>query len=394
MVSAESRAILPDPPEELKQLSQALGDLIVQRIRVNGPLPFHDYMDMILYEPGLGYYSAGLAKFGEAGDFVTAPELGNVFARCLAEQATEVGQALGNWEVLEIGAGSGRFATDFLTALGVERAPAVYRILERSADLRRVQQQALEKSGVHRVSRLEWLDEPPSTDWQGLLLANEVLDALPVERFRVNAGVIQRLCVTATGKGLDWLAEPAPAWLSETVGRTLGARLHELPEGYCSEICAQLPAWLKGVTRSLQRGLALFIDYGHPRPEYYRPERTDGTLICHYRHRAHDDPFTWPGLQDISAFVDFTAVAEAGDRCGLQCAGYTSQAHFLIGCGLETVLPELERLPDRQRLELSREIRMLTLPGIMGEKFQVMALTRDLKQSLRGFSGPDLRRLL
>lgn len=390
MVFADPRAILPEPPDELKRHSSRLAEQIRLRIADEGPIPFSTYMEMALYEPGLGYYSAGLRKFGSGGDFTTAPELGGLFARCLAAQATEIVSGLDAWEVLEIGAGSGRLAAGFLTALPAGAVPRRYRILERSADLRRIQQERLGR--LSQVDcEFEWLDRPPDSDWEGLLLANEVIDALAVERFELAESGVWRLGVDHGADGFAWAILPASAQLRQSITAALGPVAETLPAGFRSEILPQLPAWLEGLTRHMRRGVALFCDYGYTRREYYRSDRSDGTLVCHYRHRAHDDPFAWPGLQDISAFVDFTALAEAGHECGLDCAGYATQAMFLFGCGLEEILADQAELPTRERLAVSEEIRMLTLPGEMGEKFQCMALARNVPGELRGFSWQDLR---
>lgn len=383
--------ILPEPPAELKQLSDRLSARIRARISASGPIPFSEYMDMALYEPGLGYYSAGLRKFGGGGDFVTAPELGRVFAHCLANQVRDLAADLGEFSVLEIGAGNGSLAADLLQELAGHR-PAQYLILERSAHLRQVQRETIERRTPGQLAHVAWLDEPPADAWRGVILANEVVDALPVEVFRVSSDGPQRLHVTADEHGFDWLAMAAGKSFAAGLGEALGRPLLErLPKGYCSEFNPHLAAWLSAVTGSLERGCAVFVDYGYPRGEYYLPERRTGTLICHYRHRANADPFRWPGLQDISAFVDFTALAEAGRSAGLECAGYTSQAMFLIGCGLPELMQDAADLPAAERLRLNNEIRQLTLPGAMGEKFQVMALTRGLHEPLRGFSGLDLR---
>jgi SAM-dependent MidA family methyltransferase len=387
------RNILPEPPAELKQLSKELSTRLRAEIMANGPIPFARYMDRLLYEPGLGYYSAGLHKLGASGDFVTAPELGSLFAGCLARQVTALASALGDYDVLEIGAGSGRLAVDLMLALPPGHSPARYLILETSADLRRVQRERIEAEAPGWLDRVSWLDRPPQEGWTGLLLANEVIDALPAERFRATSGRAEQLCVTADNDAFDWTGRPAPAQLDAAIRRVEREIGRPLPAGYCSEIRPLLPAWLEAMTGQLQKGLALFIDYGYPRREYYLPERKDGTLMCHYRHRAHDDVFFWPGLQDITAWVDFTALAEAGEDCGLELAGYASQAMFLLGCGLDEVLAG--RLADCEDggLALNAEARQLTLPGMMGERFQVMGLARDLPPQalpLAGFSLQDL----
>ncbi len=394
MQPADSRLILPEPPETLKALSRALVERMQERRRSQGRLSFAEYMEMALYEPGLGYYSAGLPKLGEAGDFVTAPELGSLFARCLARQAADVGQALGGaWDVLEIGAGSGRLAADFLLALADadQPLPARYRILERSADLRAEQEKVIRARAPAQADRVEWLDAPPGAPWHGVLLANEVIDALAVERFRIGPDGVEQLGVCFEADGLAWDQWPAAAPFAAGVEALQGRLRAPLGEGYVSEWCATLPAWLAAVTESMERGVALFADYGYPRDVYYHPERREGTLVCQYRHRAHFDPFHWPGLQDLSAFVDFTALAEAADAAGLEVAGYAPQNQFLFGCGLDELVGALPDLPPRERQALAHELRELTLPGAMGEKFQVMALTRGLDLPLRGFRYADWR---
>ena len=394
MCSAVSRITLPEPPGELRRLSKSLAAAIRARIGREGPIPFSDYMEMALYEPGQGYYSAGLQKFGLGGDFVTAPQLGDIFARCLARQVADIGEQLGEYQILEAGAGSGVLAADLLKALQHDRPPSAYRILERSAYLRQVQKETLAQAVPQWLDRISWLDQPPDAGWQGVFLANEVLDALTVERFCVEAGEIRRLYVDTLPDGFKWRRGDCPDDLQKRVERTLSTSGNSLPEAYCSEINPRLPDWLHAVTGSLKNGLALVIDYGYTRREYYLPERRDGTLICHYRHRAHDDPFLWPGLTDISASVDFTALAEAADYCGLEVSGYTSQAMFLLACGLEDVLVKSQDLPDVERLAINAQVRRLTLPGEMGERFQVMALGRGISCELRGFSLSDQRRRL
>jgi SAM-dependent MidA family methyltransferase len=386
-----ARNILPEPPTELKQLSRRLCSRIKDAMANDGSIPFSRFMEMALYEPGLGYYSAGLHKFGETGDFVTAPEMGSLFAACLAQQAAELSQEIGPWEVVEIGAGSGRLAADFLTETDPQKGPVRYRILERSADLRKVQQAHIEAVAPQRLDCLEWIDEPPDDDWQGLLLANEVIDALAVERFQISDGAVERLCVQPTADGFDWSLCEAPESLKAAVRHVESTTGSTLADGYRSEIQPHLAAWLNSVTGRMRRGLALFIDYGYPRSEYYLPERRDGTLMCHYRHRAHDDVFFWPGLQDITAWVDFTALAEAADACGLDVEGYCTQAMFLIGCGLDDVLSAKTAADDSRAVQLNAEVRQLTLPSAMGERFQVMGIGRGLKNVPRGFSVQDLR---
>jgi SAM-dependent MidA family methyltransferase len=400
MCSENSSNILPEPPEELKCVSAELVSAIRENIALNGPMPFAQFMEMALYEPGLGYYSAGLQKFGEGGDFVTAPQLGDVFARCLARQIEQLAAGLcqndsGGYEILEAGAGTGILAADLLNALQDEHPPAHYRILERSAHLRQVQKETLTRLVPQWMDRVSWLDEPPGERWQGVFLANEVLDALTVERFCVETDGIKLLHVIDGPGGFEWQKDSCPPAMQKKVESIISGLEQKPPAGYRSEINTNLPAWLQAVTASLEKGAAFFIDYGYTRRDYYRPQRGDGTLICHYRHRAHDDPFNWPGLTDISASVDFTALAEAADHCDLEVSGYTTQAMFLLGCGLDSLLGDFETLPETERLMINNQVRRLTLPGEMGERFQVMALSRGLDDGLcyglRGFSLADLR---
>jgi len=384
------RVTLPDPPDELKRLSASLSAIIREEIRDRGPIPFSRYMEMALYQPGLGYYSAGLHKLGAAGDFVTSPELGSLFAGCLARQIEEISQCLGEYDILEIGAGSGHLAADILQLLDKGLLPGRYMILDRSADLRQVQREHLSSVAPGLLDRVEWLDHPPDRPWRGVLLANEVIDALVIERFQVANSGLKQLCVGEQDGGFAWVDRPAPGEMVNSF-EALGV---DFPANYRSELSLQLFPWLKAMTASMQQGLALFIDYGYPRREYYLQERNDGTLICHYRHRAHDDVFLWPGLQDITAFVDFTLLAEAADQCGLQVEGYTNQAMFLLGCGLDQVLAAQTAVSADGGMALNTQTRQLTLPGMMGERFQVMGLGRDLGIPLMGFSLLDLRHRL
>jgi len=342
-------------------------------------MPFQRYMEMALYEPGLGYYVNGLHKFGAAGDFVTAPEHGRLFALALARQIDPLALELGpDWTVLELGPGSGALARDLLAQL--QSPPAKYLLLEPSAALREVQRETVSTLPADLRSRVEWLAAPPEDPFDGAVIANEVVDALPVACFRVGETCIEEVSVTVEAGRLAWNYSPARGRVLDAVEHALS----DLPErpgvGYTSEVCVDLPEWLETVTAPLHSGLALMIDYGYPRCEYYHGDRNEGTLVCHYRHRAHFDPFVWPGLTDISAFVDFTAVAEAARRCGLEIAGFTSQAGFVLGSGVADALEKVT--DDRERLQLSGELKRLVLPGEMGEKFKVMALVRDIDGKL------------
>lgn len=344
-------------------------------------------MAMALYEPGLGYYVNGLHKFGSSGDFITAPEQGPLFARTLARQCAEIAVQLGGqWTLMELGAGSGALARDLLLALPA--APDEYLILEPSAALRQVQHQTLAELPGTLRKRVRWIDTPPDTPFDGMILANEVIDALPVARFEMGdtggGAEIHEQAVDIEQERFV-LVRSAPRKRLRQAVEQLQAKLPEpLSAGHVSEICIDLPAWLDTVTAPLARGLVLMIDYGYVRAEYYHPDRREGTLVGHYRHRAHFDPFIWPGLSDLSAFVDFTAVAEAAHDCGLEVAGFTSQAGFLLSLGVHEALAQA--VDERQRLELSGELKRLTLPGEMGEKFKFIALSRNLEGPLSGFA--------
>jgi SAM-dependent MidA family methyltransferase len=352
-------------------------------VRAGGAISFSRYMELALYAPGLGYYSGGAAKLGPAGDFVTAPELSPLFGRCIARQALEVIEALGGGEVLELGGGSGALAAAALEESGGRLA---WNMLEPSPELRARQQARLGASVC-------WLDTLP-TGFRGVIVANEVADALPVDRFVIRDGVPCRLGVTQGAAGLEWtvMAAPAgsvaPTGFAATVRALEAARGTPFPEGYAGEFCPMLKPWVQSLADSLAAGLVLIVDYGLPRRELYAEERSDGTLICHYRHRAHDDPFLWPGLQDLSAWVDFTAVAEAGTAAGLALEGFTTQAAFLAGNGLDDMLAETPR--DAAGLARVQQAKRLLLPGEMGERFRVMGLSRGLAPSLSGFRLLDL----
>lgn len=355
-----------------------------------GWLPFGDYMELALYAPGLGYYSAGARKLGAAGDFTTAPEMSVLFGRCIARHCAAVLEAIGGGDVLEVGAGSGRLAFDVLTALHAEgRSPQRYLILEVSADLRQRQQELLAKLPDELAARVHWLDAPPAGPWRGALLANEVLDALPVECFAWRDGAAFERGVAITGDGaFEWSERPAAGELRSEIER-LRADTADWADGYASELCRRAGPWIGAITRTLEQGVALFIDYGLPRREYYHPQRTQGTLRCHYRQRAHEDPFAHPGMEDITAWVDFTRVAEAADDAGLEVLGFCTQAALLLGLGIESDVAAAQ--DERTRVQHAGEARRLLMPEEMGESFKVMALGRGFDAPLAGFVLQDLR---
>lgn len=372
---------LPQPDSDAIEHSQRLLGQIRDEIARTGWMPFSRYMECALYAPGLGYYSGALQKFGHDGDFVTAPELTPLFGRSLARQLAEL-MALSAPHLIEAGAGSGRLAADLLAELDrLGAAPQSYRILELSADLRARQQALIAAELPHLSTRVSWLDSLPDA-FDGVVIGNEVLDAMPVERLRNAAGRIEQagLALDPSGQpALDW--RPAPAALADEA-RALG-----FTDGYDSEINLAARAWVAEWARRIGRGALLLIDYGFPQAEYYHPDRRSGTLMCHYRHHAHTDALWMPGLNDLTAHVDFTAVAQAAFDAGMSLAGYTSQANFLLNCG---VLELLDRDADALgRAKQNAALNQLTSPAEMGELFKVICMMRDIDSPLTGFLRGD-----
>jgi SAM-dependent MidA family methyltransferase len=370
---------LPAPSADERAHSDRLLQHLRELIATHGPLSFAQYMERCLYAPGLGYYSAGKAKFGAAGDFVTAPELGELFAHCVVNAVQPVLAELGeSADFLELGGGSGAFAEAALVALAASGTlPRRYLILEPSADLRERQRDRLQASLPSELhTRVQWLDRPPEQDWRGVLFANEVIDALPTTRFTLRDGEVLEEYVMLDGDGrlarVDRPADALVAGAVRLVERDVGA---PFADGYRSEILPQLPYWIQAVAGSLRAGLLLFIDYGYVRREFYLPERDDGTLMAHYRHRAHNDPLHLPGLNDLTASVDFTALAEAGHSAGFELAAYLPQAQFLLGAGLQDAF---ERAQAGASYRLAQQVKRLMLPDQMGERFQAMLLGRGL----------------
>ena len=380
---------LPHPTPEAAEHSARLYDLIRREItQQNGWISFARYMELALYAPGLGYYTAGARKFGEAGDFVTAPELSPLFGRTLARQAVEI-MAQSAPHILELGAGSGKLAADLLGKLEkLDSLPESYSILEVSADLRERQQALLRERLPHLMERVRWLDELPER-FSGMVIANEVLDALPVHLVHWRDDAITERGVATGGSGFVWEERPItnPALLH-------AAQRINVPDGYVSEIGLAARGLVNSLANCLERGVLLFIDYGFGAREFYHPQRSGGTLICHYRHHVHDDPFFLPGLQDITAHVNFTDIAECGVDAGLELLGYTSQAFFLLNCGITELMRDIPPESLRDYLPLSAQLQKLTSPAEMGELFKAMALCRGIGGPLCGFTRGDLMRTL
>lgn len=377
---------LPEPDADARAHAARVRAAIDADIAASGgAIPFSRFMELSLYAPGLGYYSAGAQKFGAGGDFVTAPDLGSLFAQCVAEAVAPVLRELGgNGGFFELGGGSGAFAADVLWHLAqINALPVRYGILEPSADLRERQRALLQsRLSVRLFERVDWLDTPPERDWNGVLFANEVLDALPTPRFAKREGEVYEEYVTHAADGsLVRVDQPGDAMLRagvRHVERALGA---PLPDGYRSELLPQLPYWIQAVGGLMDRGVMLFVDYGYARREYYAAERTDGTLRAFYRQRMHGDPLWYPGLQDLTASVDFTALAEAGVNAGFDVAGYCTQASFLLGNGLMSRFEaeHAQATDEAARYALAQQVKRLTLPTEMGERFQCMGFSRDVE---------------
>lgn len=391
---------LPVPDREALAVSQELSTRIAAEIaRRGGWLSFARYMEMALYEPGLGYYSNPGQVFGAAGDFVTAPELTPLFGATLARQVSpwlkDPALAGSGQVVLEVGGGSGMLAAQLLNALdNVGHHEVRYLILELSAERREHQRQTLKSLAPGLMDRVGWLETFPES-FAGVVVANELLDAMPVQLFEWQANAeaeLQEMGVTWVDGQFAWAPRPADAVLTETV-TALRNRLG--PEGaqwhspYRSEICPAQQAWMRTLADCMTAGVVMLLDYGFAAPEYYHPQRDQGTLMCHYRHRSHADPFLWPGLSDITAHVDFTALARAATAEGFSLVGYTSMAAFLLNAGLLDELADLPREPESFWFAQARAVQQLISEAEMGELFKVIAFEKNLREaaSVLGFGG-------
>ncbi len=376
----------PDAGAHSERVSTLIRDAIAQ---AGGRIGFDRFMALALYAPGVGYYSGGSQKFGAEGDFVTAPELTPLFSRCVARQCAQVLERLEGGAILEFGAGTGRLACDLLGELErLGRLPEHYYILDVSGELKARQQRLLTEQLPHLVARVQWLTCLPAPGFRGVVIANEVLDAIPVHRFRIKNSQPLELSVTWTEGRFSTVANtPRAPRLAKALAALQEA--YHLPEGYESELNLGALDWVRSLADFLEAGVALLIDYGFPAREYYHPQRGGGTLMCHYRHRAHPDPFVFVGLQDITAHVDFSAVAAAGVEAGLHVGGFTTQANFLLGNGLLDMVEA--NADDRARLQMAAQVKRLLMPGEMGELFKVLALTRGAEGPLAGFAIRDDR---
>jgi len=377
-VSTESDAQgleLPLPDETAVMHSTRLVEAIIARIQDRGGLiGFDEYMQMALHEPGLGYYSAATPKFGAPGDFVTAPEISPLFGYCLAQQAGALLVQGCKPQILEFGAGSCKLCAQILSSL-----PAVehYQILDLSAELKQRQQQYLhDRLSAELFHKIEWLSGLPA-DFDGIVLANEVLDAMPVRILQKQGGWLE-LGVGYDGQSFTWQCFTPDKPALDAI-RSIEDRLGELPDNYCSELNLNYAPWFNALAQSCKRAVVLIIDYGYEQAHYYHPARSRGSLTCHYRHRVHNDPLIYPGLQDITAFVDFDACADAAEGAGFELTGLVPQGQFLLANGLLEEAQRQARNNDSvAQLAVSQQVQTLSLPQEMGEKFKVLALQKNL----------------
>lgn len=367
---------LPRPTEATLQHSEQFKQYLIEKIEESGGIiSFEQFMQMALYAPNLGYYSADLKKFGETGDFITAPELSPLFSQYLAHQCLQLFE---NANILEFGAGSGAMALGILTELQrLNKLPQHYYIVEISETLKQRQQEKL----ANFKEQVIWLEQLPA-QFEGIILANEVLDAMPVKKFHIDEHKeIKEWFVTFKENHFEWVLQPADEILKEAVDNLN----QNFPTNYSSEINLFLNPWIQSLGEMLTKGVILLIDYGFPRSEYYLSQRNEGTLMCHYRHYAHTNPLLYVGLQDITAHVDFTAIFEAAQQAGLEVMGYTSQGDFLLQGGMLNLITNFEELSLQERLKFAQQIKQLTLPHEMGELFKVIGLSKNLNVQLPAF---------
>ena len=368
---------LPKPDEYSAAHSHRVAQHICERIAdAGGSISFAEYMQLALYAPGLGYYVSGTTKFGADGDFVTAPEISPLFAQVLARQCAAVLEQVDNGQIIELGAGSGVLAATLLSKLSrlnalVDR----YYILEVSPDLKLRQEDCLRDQVPELFDRVQWLSELPG-DFSGVIVANEVADALPVERFAKVGDFLQQSRVVVENGEFHWRQHEAPEALARAVSDVEIKIGWQLPDNYQSEICLALAPWISDLVEVLGHGIIFMFDYGVTGREYYAPDRHDGWLRCHFRHHAHNDPLIYPGIQDLTTWVNFSALADAAVDAGADIAGFVTQAHFLINGGLQEELAGFASLPVGEQLELSRQTKLLTLPGEMGENFKCIGISR------------------
>jgi len=382
---------LTEPSEIEKQHSQKLHDVITQEINhAGGWIDFAQYMRLALYAPGLGYYSAGLQKFGEQGDFITSPEVSPLFAQTLANPVAKLLADIPDAQLMEFGAGSGKLAADLLYSLNkLGQLPETYFIVELSADLQQRQHEVLRQRVPDLLPRVQWLNQLPEDPINVIIIANEVIDAMPVTRFAIRGDEVLQQGVVVEGGELALSYRPASAEIQQQVK---ALKIETSPEfEYCSELNLNIAPWIKSLASCINQGAIYLIDYGYTQNEFYSAERDMGTFIGYYHHRALDAPLWYPGLQDLTAFVDFTAVAEAAINNELDVDGFTSQGNFLINCGLAELVESIETESEVDNFKLVQQMKTLSLPGEMGERFKVLGLSKGLDENVPGFEIRDLR---
>ena len=397
---------LPEPDDEAKQRSRLLVQCVESACTANGGwINFSEFMNIALYQPSLGYYSGGLQKFGVKGDFITAPEVSPLFGQCVALQLVDIfnhfrTEADQKIYVLEFGAGSGLLAIDILQQLeSLDALPDEYLIVELSAELQQRQQKTIKDKSPELFKRVKWLEQLPDDLSSVVVIANEVLDAMPVENFKVTKSRVESLMVGVEDGNIVSQYMPTSDDVKKVITELQQRSEFQFLDGhnqdnYCSEYNPAIRGWLSLLASKTDNMVALLIDYGYNEKEYYHADRSTGTLMCYYQHRAHSDFSYWPGLQDITAFVNFTDVAYSAVDLDLEVAGYTTQAAFLLSCGLSDLHESQVSDDVQQQVKLSQQIKTLTLPSEMGDRFKVIALTKNYDESLKGFSMLDLRNRL
>jgi len=392
---------LPSPDEPARKQSQLLKQSVQAACdKAGGWINFSEYMDIALYQPALGYYSGGLQKFGQKGDFITAPEVSPLFGQCLANQISEVFNTMRQANkdevyLIEFGAGSGVLAADILLQLeALSSLPAQYYILELSAELKQRQAETIKENAGTLVERVHWLSEMPKGLRNAVVVANEVLDAMPVECFKVSTNKIESLMVGFDNNELVSCYKTADSSVVKKIETIQQRSEFVFSIDYASEFNPAIFGWLSELESMADNMVVLLIDYGYNELEYFHEDRTDGTLMCYYQHRAHNDFFWWPGLQDITAFVNFTDVAYSASDLGMDVSGYTTQAAFLLANGISDLHAAQVTDEVQQQIKLSQQIKTLTLPSEMGDRFKVLAITKNHDEPLAGFSMLDLRNRL
>jgi len=388
------RQDLPTPDDASLNHSSIVLEELTKKINTNeGWINFADFMQFILYEPGLGYYSSGTRKLGAGGDFTTAPEISNFFGACLANCMIKILHGCPKQMILEIGAGSGQLAFDILTRLD-NRGFVLdqYYILELSADLKERQQRLLSKLPNNLLKKVIWLDALPENFITGVILGNEVLDAMPCRRFRIHDEDVYEIGISCNDQRLieqDKLADEGIKNLVHKIEKELNRKF---ANGFISEIRPDYKYWFNALSSSLVFGAILFIDYGCSRGEYYSADRSTGTLVCHYKNTAHYDPLFLPGLQDLSAWVDFSLVADVGLEHGFEINSYTSHRDFLMAAG---ILELVDQISDQnQRFKINHAVKQLLLPSEMGDTFKFMLLSKSCMIEESFMETRDFRYLL